>query len=94
MMQGGDYSKAWQLATAHRVDLNLIVDYGWPDFLSKAEDFVDQVPDDQDIVDLLSAMREDSVVAENGLYSGLPPASPTDPTAEVSTTAEFIVTWT
>ena len=32
-----------------------------------------QVGDDQDLVDLLSALREDSVVAEGGLYSGLPP---------------------
>lgn len=94
MMQEGDFSKAWQLATAHRVDLNLIVDYGWPAFLSKAENFVDQVPDDQDIVDLLSAVREDSVVAEHGLYSGLPPASLGDPAAEVSTTADFIAAWT
>ena len=31
-----------------------------------------QVGDDQDLVDLLSALREDSVVAEGGLYSGLP----------------------
>ena len=82
-MQDGDYFKAWQLATAHRVDLNLIADYGWPAFLSQAEDFLAQVPDDQDIVDLLSAVREDSVVAENGLYSGLPTASVATATAEV-----------
>ena len=84
IVQDADFSTAWQLATAHRVDLNLMVDYGWPAFLSKAEDFVAQVPSDQDIVDLLSALREDSVVAENGLYSGLPPASTSKPTAEVS----------
>lgn len=76
-MQEGDFAKAWQLATAHRVDLNLLVDYGWPKFLLQAESFIDQVSDDQDIVDLLSALREKSVVEEGGLYSGLPPANPT-----------------
>lgn len=83
VVQDGDFSTAWQLATAHRVDLNLIVDYGWPAFLSRADDFVAQVSNDQDIVDLLSAVREDSVVADQGLYSGLPPASTSPPTAEV-----------
>jgi len=39
----------------------------------QADSFVRQVGDDQDLVDLLSALREDSVVAEGGLYSGLPP---------------------
>ena len=62
------------MATAHRVDLNLLVDYGWPRFLQTAADFVRQVPDDQDLMDLLSALRDDSVIAEGGLYAGLPPA--------------------
>ena len=69
-----DFESAWQLATAHRVDLNLLVDYGWPRFLQTAADFVRQVPDDQDLMDLLSALRGDSVLAEGGLYAGLPPA--------------------
>ena len=56
------------------MDLNLLVDYGWPRFLQTAADFVRQVPDDQDLMDLLSAVRDDSVIAEGGLYAGLPPA--------------------
>ena len=79
-----DFAKAWQLSTAHRVDLNLLVDYGWPKFLSRAQAFVDQVPDDQDVIDLLSALQEASVVKEGGLYAGLPPASPDLSTEQVT----------
>lgn len=71
--QDEDYAEAWRLASVHRVDLNLVVDYDWPRFLCRVDSFVEQVPDDQDLVDLLSALREDSVVADGGLYSGLPP---------------------
>lgn len=74
LLQDADFAKAWQLATAHRVDLNLLVDYSWPSFLSRAGAFVDQVSDDQDIIDLLSALREESVIEDGGLYAGLPPA--------------------
>jgi len=33
--QEGEYGEAWTLASAHRVDLNLLVDYNWPAFLSQ-----------------------------------------------------------
>lgn len=39
----GKYSKAWRLATANRVDVNILVDYRWPAFLSQAPAFVQQV---------------------------------------------------
>lgn len=64
--------QAWQMVTSHRVDLNLLVDYGWPQFLQQAREFVKQVPDDQDIVDLLLALREESTISEGGIYAGLP----------------------
>ena len=89
LLQDGDYGKAWQLATVHRVDLNLLVDYGWPAFLSRAEAFVDQVQDDQDITDLLSALREDSITEEGGLYSGLPPAVSRDAAGKVSQSLSY-----
>ena len=68
------FGEAFQLAIAHRVDLNLIVDYGWPRFPANAARFVEQVNDDQDLGDLLAALREQNITAEGGLYAGLPPA--------------------
>ena len=42
-MQAHSYAEAWELATANRVDLNIIVDLGWPDFVEHAGEFVRDV---------------------------------------------------
>ncbi|GFR43050.1 hypothetical protein Agub_g4056, partial [Astrephomene gubernaculifera] len=39
-LRGRQYGEAWRLAAIHRVDLNLLVDYRWPAFLSHAAEFV------------------------------------------------------
>ena len=61
------------MAAAHRVDLNLIVDHGWPAFLQNAPTFVEEVDDDQDICDILAALKPQNITAEGGMYAGLPP---------------------
>lgn len=35
-----NYDQAWELATANRVDLNIVVDYKWPMFLQNVDKFV------------------------------------------------------
>ena len=42
--QDGEYGEAWTLASTHRVDLNLLVDYNWPGFLSQVECIVTHTP--------------------------------------------------
>ena len=42
-MQAHSYAEAWELATANRVDLNIMVDLGWPDFVERAGEFVHDV---------------------------------------------------
>ena len=42
-MQAHNYAEAWELATANRVDLNIMVDLGWPDFVAHAGEFVRDV---------------------------------------------------
>jgi elongator complex protein 1 len=54
------------------VDLNLMVDYCWPRFLSRAEQFVAAVPDASELCDLLLALRPGSVLDKDlGVYGGL-----------------------
>lgn len=77
-MQADEYGEAFQMAISHRVDVNLIVDYQWPKFLVKASLFVREVPDDQDLVDLLSALNEQNITSSEGLYAGLPNAVQTE----------------
>lgn len=71
-----DYSTAWSLATTHRVDLNLLVDWGWPSFLAHASDFVRAVPLASDLCDLLTALQPGSCCAEGGLYASIPMPQP------------------
>ena len=71
---------------AHRVDLNLVVDYGWPLFLQHGPQFVDEVDDDQDLVDLLSALNEHNITAAGNLYAGL--AAPSSDGKEASDDAQ------
>lgn len=41
------YNEAWDLASTNRVDLNIIVDYNWPQFLQGAKAFVSCVEREQ-----------------------------------------------
>lgn len=75
-LQEDDFAAAWRLATANRVDLNLLVDYAWPRFLGCAARFVAALGDDQAVCDLLAALREGSVAAPGGLYASVLPAPP------------------
>ena len=42
-VQRGEYGEAFELTSNNRVDLNVIVDYAWPAFLTHADDFVKEV---------------------------------------------------
>lgn len=42
-VQKGQYGEAFELTSNNRVDLNVIVDYAWPKFLTHAQDFVREV---------------------------------------------------
>ena len=42
-MQRGQFGEAFELTSNNRVDLNVIVDYAWPHFLTHADDFVREV---------------------------------------------------
>ena len=74
--QEDDFASAWRLATVNRVDLNILVDYAWPRFLGRAEQFVRALNDDQAVCDVLAALREDSVAKIGGLYASVLPAPP------------------
>lgn len=41
--QAHEYGEAFELTSNNRVDLNVMVDYAWPHFLTHAADFVSQV---------------------------------------------------
>ncbi|KAL6751051.1 IKI3 family-domain-containing protein, partial [Haematococcus lacustris] len=66
-----DFAAAWALATAQRLDLNLLVDWAWPSFLAAAPTFVAAVPSPSDLNDLLFALRPDSVCAPGGMYANI-----------------------
>ncbi|GIL52022.1 hypothetical protein Vafri_7984, partial [Volvox africanus] len=92
-----DFAEAFRLASVQRVDLNLLVDYGWPSFLTAAASFVAVVSRPSDLCDLLFALRPGSVLAEGGAYAGalawlgeeLPrPAVPVGPNASRAATEE------
>jgi len=130
-MQAHEYGEAFELTSNNRVDLNVIVDYAWPQFLTHAGDFVREVevrcttarhtkwPQplpltthflfyqamltvltstvylvaapgcdsfcvlcvqyDQDIVDLLTSLKTESVTSEGGLYAAAMPPPPSTP---------------
>jgi hypothetical protein len=131
-MQVHEYGEAFELTSNNRVDLNVIVDYAWPQFLTHAGDFVrevevrcttarppHQVPTtsalhytlsipsamltvlmatvhlvaapgcdsfcvlcvqyDQDIVDLLTSLKKESVTNEGGMYAAAMPPPPLTP---------------
>ncbi len=43
VLQAHEYGEAFELTSNNRVDLNVMVDYAWPEFLSHADDFVTEV---------------------------------------------------
>ena len=77
-----DFSRAWSLATYQRLDLNIIIDFGWPTAvlpsspsssssqgLSWMDLFVRQVPKASDLCDLLFSLRSENVLGEGGVYA-------------------------
>lgn len=76
-----DFKTAWVMATMHRVDLNIMVDYNWPHFLKETCRFVSalQSPEVhcdtvrslasvQDICDLMTALRQKSLFETGSIY--------------------------
>ena len=59
------------LAARHRVDLNLLVDYGWPRFLSHAEEFVRDVKDPDVIMELIEVLDTRDTTAAGGEGSSI-----------------------
>ena len=43
VIQAHEYGEAFELTSNNRVDLNVLVDYAWPDFLNHADSFVKEV---------------------------------------------------
>ena len=74
------YADAYALASKQRVDLNLIVDYGWPTFLSDADAFVADVRSADAVMELLEALDDGDVTAPGAAYAELarlyPPPAP------------------
>lgn len=70
----GEFGVAMAEAAAHRVDLNLLVDFRWPAFLQQAAEFVRQVAPG-DVCDMLAALRPDNCLAEGERYGGALPAA-------------------
>jgi len=69
LLQARNYSIAWQLAAANRVDLNALVDFAYPAVLDDVEAFVAAAPSTSDLCDLLAALSPASVTRQGGLYA-------------------------
>lgn len=54
-----------------QVDLNVLVDYRWPEILHQIPAFVRAVPSPSDLCDLLFALRPGSIVSAGGAYAGI-----------------------
>ncbi|CAD7702171.1 unnamed protein product [Ostreobium quekettii] len=68
-LQQKGYAEAWRLATSNRVDLNVLVDYRWPAFVVEADIFVAEVDNEEDICDMMMALKPGSTLQEGGLYA-------------------------
>ena len=77
-LRAGRYKDAYKLAAKQRVDLNLIVDYGWPNFIDAAEAFVKDVDSAEAIMELLESLEDKDITAPGNIYEELvrlyPPA--------------------
>lgn len=72
MLEKDRYSDAFAIACRHRVDLNILVDYKWPFAQSKAgaHTMVVSLADAQKLVELLHALKPESVLQKGGVYAG------------------------
>lgn len=52
-----DYSAAWRLATINRVDMNDLVNYGWPKLLDNVRAFIDGVGRDTEVAGFLQSLE-------------------------------------
>lgn len=64
-----DYIKALELTGVNRVDPNIVVDHKWPEFVVKAEVVVGQVRRDEDLAELLLALKDETVLTGDGVYA-------------------------
>ena len=71
-----DWRRALALASTHRIDLNLIVDYAWPAFVERASDFVAAAGDDGAVCELLGALAPVSTLAHGAAHAWLADADP------------------
>jgi hypothetical protein len=67
------FAAAAAVATRHRVDLNLIVDRGWPRFLRHADAFVRDVDDPDVVAELLESLDAGDCTAPGKPYARLAP---------------------
>ena len=62
------YADAHALASRHRIDLNLLVDWAWPRFLEEAEAFVADVDDPEALMELVESLDERDATGPGGIY--------------------------
>ena len=70
-LRAGRYKDAYKLAAKQRVDLNLIVDYGWPNFIDATEAFVKDVDSAEAIMELLESLDDEDITAPGNIYEEL-----------------------
>ena len=70
-LAAGRFTAAATLAARHRVDLNLLVDYAWPSFLSRASEFVESVNDPDVVMELIEVLDPADTTAPGGVYAHL-----------------------
>lgn len=62
------YADAHALASRHRIDLNLLVDWAWPRFLEEADAFVADVDDPEALMELVESLDERDATGPGGIY--------------------------
>ena len=62
------YADAHALASRHRIDLNLLVDWAWPRFLEEADAFVADVDDPEALMELVESLDERDATGPEGIY--------------------------
>lgn len=71
-LDSGRYADAWEEATSHRLDLNLLADYRWPRLVEQAVDFVRQIRNEADLIDFMGGLAPGDVTADGAIYGELP----------------------
>lgn len=97
-VQEGDYGAAWAAAVAARVDLNCLVDFGWPALPAAAAAFLATVPAPADVADLLAALSPSDCTAPGAIYAGMaalprPRPAAAAPAAAAEPAAEPVAEW-